>query len=242
MRYVGLFVAALVSASPVFAQSKDSEAWLLPDAQIVIDPYEGNSIDWDKLVSDKAVKGIIHRAFFGTRRDTKVDARVAEAQRRAIPVGIYTLGRPGDPLGQADLLVKAGKDLGVGLLALDIESLDPKASMSLADAEVFINRVYEKTGRYPLFYTNFSTYRHISRTYGKSSAFAKTPLWIARFGKRHGLDSANVWEDYTLWQFQSELNCTNGQPCLRRVAGTRSDMDVNVFNGTPEELAALFAK
>lgn len=151
----------------------------------------------------------------------------------------YLLGRPGDPIRQADLLIALGRELNVQVLALDIEDIS-SASMSLSDAQRFIGRVIEKTGQAPLFYTNFSTYRHISSEFGGDSAFAKCPLWIARFRGSHGMDSAKVWRTYMLWQFQSELNCTAGQSCFRRVGGTKSDMDVNIFRGTVEAFRAQF--
>jgi lysozyme len=241
---ISLLATALtwLAPSPALAQSASDRPWLMPNPVLVIDPFEDNAINWDQLVADGAVKAIIHRAFHGKRADTKFEARVAEAKRRGLSAGIYLLGKPGDPIAQADLLIAAGKRVGVTLLALDIENMDPADSMSLANAQKFINRVKEKTGRFPLFYTNFSTYQHISRHFGADSAFAKTPLWVARFRSSHGLNSTNVWRDYAFWQFQSEINCKPGQTCSRRVPGTSSDMDVNIFRGTEAELRVLFGE
>lgn len=230
---------ALLAATPIDAQSYDQRPWAMPSPVLVIDPYQGNSLDWARIATDPAVKGMLHRAYFGLNEDTKVRTRIAEAKRRGYSVGIYLLGRRGDPIRQADLLIKMGQDLGVKLLALDIENM-AEDSMSLPDALKFIERVADKTGRYPMFYTNFSTYRFISQHYDRSSAFAKTPLWLARFAPRHGMNSAAVWDKYALWQFQSEINCKPGQSCYHNVPGTSADMDVNVFRGSPEELAALF--
>lgn len=230
---------AIFCAAAVFAQSADDRAWQRPGAILVIDPYEANAIDWAKLKDDRQVKAIIHRAYFGLTPDRKYVERVAKAKQLGLLAGIYLLGRRGDPIAQADALIKAGADHHVTLLGLDIENMEP-SSMTLPDAARFIERVHQKTGRYPIFYTNFSTYSFISRHYGASSAFAKTPLWLARFKTKHGMDSAAVWPTYALWQFQSELNCRNGQACFRRVAGTASDMDVNVFRGSEAELRALF--
>lgn len=234
-----LTIAAMTTAT-AGAQSASDRPWEIPATPLVIDPYEANSIDWDKLSQDRAVKGIIHRAYFGTTRDARFEARTAEAKRRGYSVGLYLLGRPGDPVVQADLLVAAGERTGVKLLALDIENMDPRLSMTLADAQRFIERVHELTGRYPLFYTNFSTYTHISRNFDSSSSFARTPLWIARFRGTHGLNDARVWKDYSVWQFQSEINCKRVGTCFRRVAGTNFDMDVNVFRGTEAELRTFF--
>jgi lysozyme len=63
---------------------------------------------------------------------------------------------------------------------------------------------------------------------------------VARFGPKVGLTSTRVWDDYTLWQFSSEINCSPQRTCFHRVPGTASDMDVNVFNGDLAALRALF--
>src|SRR5438876_433063 len=73
---------------------------------------------------------------------------------------------------------------------------------------------------------------------GNDEVFAHTNLWYARF-KRSVTDfPAGTWKTYTLWQFSSEMNClpTDRTACLYTVPGTAYDMDVDVFNGTIEEL------
>lgn len=222
------------------AQSSSNQPWRLPDPILILDPYQANRIDWNKVAADKAVKAIIHRAYFGLTPDTKYVERVAEAKRRGLLAGLYLLGRPGDPIKQADALIAAGAQTGVSFLALDIENMDPARSMTLADAARFLDHVHRKTGRYPAFYTNFSTYRQVSAAYGPGSVFARTPLWLARFRATHGMQGTRVWKDYAIWQFQSEINCTPNAVCPRRVAGTDSDMDVNVFGGDEAALRQLF--
>jgi len=68
--------------------------------------------------------------------------------------------------------------------------------------------------------------------------FARTHLWYARFKKSVTDFPAGTWKTYTLWQFSSEMNClpADRTQCLYTVPGTEYDMDVDVFNGTIEEL------
>ena len=229
MRFISRLaaLASVAFAQGAVAQSLDDRPWMLPDSILIIDPYEANPVDWKKVKTDPKVKAMIHRAFFGLTPDKKYEARVAEARRAGLLAGLYLLGRPGDPIKQADALLAAGRKTGVTFLALDIENLDPKLSMTIPDAARFIEYVHRKTGRYPALYVNFSTYQHISRLYGRDSVFAKAPLWLARFRATHGMSGNAVWPTYTIWQFQSELNCKPGQTCFHRVPATRSDMDVN---------------
>src|SRR5713101_7612439 len=135
-----LLSLSLCSAFAAFAQSSEfNEPWKNPKIAIAIDPYEGNDIDWEALATDKRVVGIIHRATIGDRADLKYAERRDEAKKRGYKWGAYHLGKPGDPIKQADFFletVKPGKD---DLLALDLESPDPTKHMSFDEARAFIS-------------------------------------------------------------------------------------------------------
>ena len=235
-----LLIAALLACSSVvaFSQSPEfSEPWKHPNIAIAIDPFEGNDINWDELATDTRVVAIIHRATIGDRQDRKYAERRDEARKRGYKWGAYHFGKPGDPIKQADFFldtVRPGKD---DLIALDLESTDAK-DMSLDEARVFIKRIKEKTGRYPLIYANNEVAKAISQQYGADDVFAKTHLWYARF-KRNVTDfPPGTWKTYTLWQFSSEQNCSPAKrsACLYTVPGTEYDMDIDVYNGSIEAL------
>lgn len=236
-----LSIALLLGCSPCLslAQSPEfSEPWKNPHIALAIDPYERNDIDWEKLANDKRVVAIIHRATIGDRADRKYIERRDEAKKRGYKWGAYHFGRPGDPLKQADFFLATVKPAADELIALDLESVDEGKDMSLAEARVFIKRIKEKTGRYPFVYANNEVTKAISDQYGADDLFARTHLWYARF-KRNVTDfPAATWKTYTLWQFSSEQNCSpaNRSACLYTVPGTEYDMDIDVYNGTVEEL------
>src|SRR6476619_2710051 len=144
-----LFLVVL-SLSPVFAQSPEfNEPWKNPQVANAIDPFEGNDIDWDKLATDKRLVAIIHRATIGGRIDQKYAARKAEAKSRGYKWGAYHVGKPGDPIAQADFFLATAKPEADDLLALDLESTDFEKYMSFEEARLFINHIKEQTGRYP---------------------------------------------------------------------------------------------
>jgi len=61
---------------------------------LVIDPFAGNQIDWDKMKSESRLVGIIHKATIGlTSIDPKYRERKKEAKRRGYLWGSYLLGR-----------------------------------------------------------------------------------------------------------------------------------------------------
>jgi GH25 family lysozyme M1 (1,4-beta-N-acetylmuramidase) len=238
-RTLPIFLLVFLCCSfAAFAQSPEfSEPWKNPNMAIAIDPYERNEIDWDLLATDTRVVAIIHRATIGDRADRKYAERRDEAKRRGYKWGAYHFGKPGDPIKQADFFLDTVKPAKDDLIALDLESTDAK-DMSLDEARVFIKRIREKTGRYPLIYANNEVAKAISQQYGADDVFAKTHLWYARF-KRSVTDfPQGTWKTYTLWQFSSEQNCSPAKrsACLYTVPGTEYDMDIDVYNGTIEEL------
>lgn len=234
-------IVLLISCFSVltFAQSPEfSEPWKNPKVAIAIDPFEGNDIDWDLLATDTRVVAIIHRATIGDRADRKYAERRDEARKRGYKWGAYHFGKPGDPIRQADFFLDTVKPDKDDLIALDLESEDSTKHMSFDDARVFIKRIKEKTGRYPVIYANNEVTKAISDQYGADDVFAKTHLWYARFKKTVTDFPQGTWKTYALWQFSSEQNCTpaNRGACLYTVPGTEYDMDVDVYNGTIEEL------
>jgi GH25 family lysozyme M1 (1,4-beta-N-acetylmuramidase) len=231
----------LVSASSlsVFAQSPEfNEPWKNPNIALAIDPFEGNAIDWEQLATDKRVVAIIHRATIGDRIDKKYAERKLEAKKRGYKWGAYHLGKPGDPIKQADFFLETVKPEDDDLLAIDLESTEFDKHMSFVEARAFINRVKQKTGRFPVVYANNLVTKAIADKYGDDDVFAKTNLWYARFKRSVSDFPAGTWKTYMLWQFSSEMNCSSADrtQCLYTVPGTEYDMDVDVFNGTIDEL------
>ena len=166
------------------------------------------------------------------------DQRKIEAKKRGYKWGAYHFGKPGDPIKQADFFLETVKPEADDLIALDLESEDAAKHMSFDDARLFIKRIKEKIGRYPLVYANNEVTKAISEQFSADQVFARTRLWYARF-KRNVTDFPQAtWKTYTLWQFSSEQNCspTSRAACLYTVPGTEYDMDIDVFNGTTDEL------
>ena len=201
MKRLCLITALIFACSSLtsFAQSPEfNEPWKNPKIAIAIDPFEGNDINWDLLATDQRVVAIIHRATIGDRVDRKYAERKIEAKKRGYQWGAYHFGKPGDPIKQADFFLDTVKPDKDDLIALDLESEDASKHMSFDDARVFIKRIKEKTGRYPLIYANNLVTKAITEQYGADDVFAKTHLWYARF-KRSVTDfPLGTWKTYTL--------------------------------------------
>jgi GH25 family lysozyme M1 (1,4-beta-N-acetylmuramidase) len=236
--YLFLFLGttAIVNAQT----SGFNQPWSDSTTSIIIDAFEGNSIDFNKLKTDKKVIAIIHRATYGLKVDKKIIARKAMTTQNGLLFGSYHLALSGDPVKQADFYLSNIGDFKNDLLALDLEVLD-SSHMSLPDAAKFISRIVEKTQRYPYLYCNNDVFNTINQQYDSSSVFAKCKLWYARFRKDIPMFNTKIWQSYTLWQFSSEINCTQTGKCLYNVPGTLFDMDINVYNNSSKMLKTVWA-
>lgn len=212
--------------------------WNKSNTSIVIDAYEGNSIDWNKMATDPKVVGVIHRSSIGTKIDSQYVARKKIALERGYLWGAYHLGRPGNTIAQADLLLSLVKNEPNTLMILDLEDTSSGSFMSIDEAVVFMDYVYEKTGRIPVVYANHSVTKILNSRVKNNPLFQQSKLWYARFKSSVTDFPVGIWSNYFLWQFSSEINCSTTGSCLYNVPGTKSDMDVNVFYGTTTELAS----
>lgn len=210
--------------------------WKKRETSIVIDAYQANSIDWDKMAIDKKVVGVIHRSSIGMKVDSQYKARKKIAIERGYLWGAYHLGRPGRTIEQADLFLSLVEDDPNTLMILDLENTTNGQFMSINEASKFMQHIYEKTGRIPVVYANHSTTRLLNQKMKNNPLFQQSKLWYARFTPKVSNFPVGIWKNYFLWQFSSEINCSRTGSCHYNVPGTKFDMDVNVFYGSKADL------
>jgi GH25 family lysozyme M1 (1,4-beta-N-acetylmuramidase) len=236
-----------VPDAPMFAQpfpddaQKYDNAWKRADTMIVIDAFEGNSIDWTQMATDPRVIAVIHRATIGLQVDAQYKSRQMIAQSRGYLWGAYHLGKSGDPIAQAKFFLSTIGDPTNVLMALDLENTSGRTMMNIANAKIFLNYVFQQTGRMPIVYANNKVVEAINASMKGDIIFAQTRLWYARFVSKIPSFPAGVWSSYFLWQFSSEINCSSTGHCLYNVPGTSYDMDVDVFYGDKAALADEWA-
>jgi GH25 family lysozyme M1 (1,4-beta-N-acetylmuramidase) len=259
-----VFVAlasVFAAAAPVPAHASDfSQPWFRSDRALVIDAYEYNAIDWQKLATNKRIVGFINKASDGlpppydcTGNETEVKLCKALWKRHAVARelfqtrkivakslglkwGAYHLARPGNPIDQANNFIDFAEPGPDDLIALDIEDVDSAEWMSLEDAEEFARHVHRRIGRFPILYTNGATAQHIADNRDKYPLLSRLPLWYARYKPEIGMHfPTGNWQGYALWQFSSQANCDD-HSCPYRVAGAPNDIDVNVASMNTDEL------
>lgn len=250
---------AFLGAMP--AQGSDfAEPWKRADRALVVDAYEYNPIDWHKLVGDKRIVGFINKGSDGlsppyrcSGNETQIrlckalwkrhavarelfQTRRTVAKALGLKWGAYHLGRPDNPIDQANNFIDFANPAPDDLIAIDIEENDPKKWMSLEDAEIFARHIHTRLGRWPVLYTNGNTALYIAENRDRYSLLSRLPLWYARYKPAIGLHfPKGHWNTYTLWQFAAAANCST-RSCPYRVPGTPLDIDVNVASMSAEAL------
>ena len=259
-----LAAAAFFVCAP--AHAADDEPWKDMSTALVIDAYELNTIEWDKLVANKRIAGFISKASDGLpevydcRKPHRGDSenhcktmwrkyavsrelyqtRRMLAKAHGLLWGAYHLARPGNPIDQANHFLDYAEPAADEMMVLDLESLDTSEFMSLADAEIFARHIKARTGRYPVLYTNHDTAQHIAARREEYEVLSRLPLWYARYKPEiKGVFPMGNWDNYLLWQFSSATNC-GAKSCPMRIDGTRRDIDVNTVSMTRTALAAVW--
>jgi len=204
----------------------------------VIDLSHWNTVSNFDFVRRSGIYGVIHKATQGTTGcDPAFQERRQEALEAGLAFGAYHFGTgDGSPEQQVDhFLNVAGHDL---LLALDFETNPSGASMSLGQAEAFVQGVFDRTGRYPGLYGGYALRMAIEQG-GEvpryRSILSRCWLWVAEYA-----DSPTVpalWRNWTLWQY---TDGTQG-PEPHTVPGVGT-CDRDQFNGDHEELAQFWAQ
>jgi GH25 family lysozyme M1 (1,4-beta-N-acetylmuramidase) len=228
---MSLLLITLLAFYPHAPQTAEFQRpWDDPKIPLVIDPFHANTIDWDKLKTETRVVAIIHKATTGVSGlDPAYFERKEEAKKRGYLWGSYHWGVAGNPEKQADYYLDTVKPENDELIALDLEDVTSKELMNAEEAMRFIKRVKERTGRYPVLYTNHKSAGLLSANF-KVTEFAEAPLWYARFKSVVTDFPTGLWQSYTLWQFSSEIRSQMSLP------GVKRDMDINVYNGTVDDL------
>ncbi len=270
-RLAVLLGVALVSGGALFPDTtlaRDLMPWKSPNHALVIDAYELNIIDWDAMLKDKRIAGFISKASDGLPEsfactgdhggDTVAhcktmwrkyavsrelyQTRRLVARASGLLWGAYHLARPGNPVDQANHFLDYAAPRDDELMVLDIEGIDTEKYMSLEDAAIFAGHIKTRTGRYPMLYTNHVTAKYIAANRARFPILSRLPLWYARYkpGIRNVFPMGN-WDSYALWQFSAASNCGKRR-CPYRVAGTLTDIDVNVAAMDAKALKAIWAK
>jgi lysozyme len=167
---------------------------------VVVDLSHHNTVTSFQAVKAAGILGIIHKATEGT---TFVDGDYGERRVQAMDAGLlwgaYHFGVRGDVPGQANHFLDTVNPGPTDLLVLDFEPNPRENTMRLAEAEEFVARVQEQTGRFPGVYSGQAFIR--AQLGNRTDTILKNCfLWIARYSAQLP-QVPPAFPTFTLWQY-----------------------------------------
>jgi lysozyme len=199
---------------------------------VVVDLSHFNTVSSFETVKGDGIVGVLHKATQGTSIiDPKYHERKPAALAAGLWWGAYHFGIGGDGTAQAKYFLSVVSPGPNDLLVLDLENDPSGASMTLAEAEAFVQYVQAETGRWPGLYGG-SYVREILGN-NKETPLASCWFWLSEYGSTPHVPPA--WETWTMWQY------TDGTvgPEPHSVAGI-GNCDRDMFNGEMADLQKLW--
>lgn len=194
---------------------------------VVIDLSHFNTVDSFSDVKAGGVVGVIHKATQGTGwMDPTYDSRKQQALAAGLWWGAYHFGTSEDGAVQAQYFLSKVNPGPKDLLALDFEE-NPSSQMTIAQAEQFVTEIFNKTGRYPGFYSDALAGNMLGGNV--NSVLANCWFWRAEYSG----SSPSVpptWSDWTMWQYTSSGSAS----------GISGECDRDTFNGSMDGLSRLW--
>jgi lysozyme len=190
------------------------------------------SIDWHQVASS-GVEFAFIRVSDGTHSiDSRFTQNWSGAHSAGVLRGAYQFFRAGqDVTAQANIMINALRtDAGELPPVIDVEDGSIQghtAAQVVAEVRQWIDLVAAATGTTPIIYTG--TY-----VVGSSSPmYASNPLWEAAYfldyTSSHCPRINDNWDHWTFWQYSDRGH----------VPGISGNVDMDVFNGTSEQLVAF---
>ena len=206
----------------------------------VIDLSAHNTVSDFRLVRASNILGVIHKASEGDfYADPLCADRRSQAEAAGLLWGTYHFGK-GDSPGaqQAAFFLESSRPTPRTLLALDLEPNegDPSNSMTLDQAEAFVQAVASSTGRLPLVYVHPSWANGGARI-TPDSILARCGLWVVDYHESPEIPLAWATRGWRLWQYASGEYSGRRVRRRNRIIQGVGGCDRNLFNG---DTAALY--
>jgi lysozyme len=204
----------------------------------VVDLSAHSTVSDFRQVRASNILAVIHKASEGDfYADPACAERRSQAEAAGLLWGTYHFGK-GDSPGaqQAAFYLESTQPGPKTLLALDFEPNegDPSNSMTLEQAEAFVEAVGSATGRLPIVYVH-PTWAN-SRVM-PDSILARCGLWVVDYHDSPQIPRAWATSKWRLWQYASDNYAGRRARGHTRIVQGLDRCDRNLFNGN---VAALY--
>ena len=189
----------------------------------------GTPIDWSKVRTDGQSFAFVKATEGGDWVNPHYVEDIQAANAAGLKTGAYHYARPaGDAKTQAanfaaQIALAPDQTLPP---ALDIEVAEGKSATQLEQwIEEFTSELKRLTGRTPMIYT----YKYFwMGQMNNSQKFSDMPLWLAAY-QDQAPEAVGGWKELSFWQRSGS----------GKVAGISTDVDMNLFNGSKQQLQSF---
>lgn len=189
----------------------------------------GTPIDWSKVRTDGQSFAFVKATEGGDWVNPHYVEDIQAANAAGLKTGAYHYARPaGDAKTQAanfaaQIALAPDQTLPP---ALDIEVAEGKSAAQLEQwIEDFTSELKRLTGRTPMIYT----YKYFwMGQMNNSQKFSDMPLWLAAY-QDQAPEAVGGWNELSFWQRSGS----------GKVAGISTDVDMNLFNGSKQQLQSF---
>jgi lysozyme len=220
----------------------------------VIDLSQGVKVSDFRLVRQSNILGVIHKASEGNDyADSACAARRPQAEAAGLLWGTYHFGTGlGSGTEQAAFFLARSRPGPKTLLALDLEANEnnPSNSMTLEQAEAFVQTVADATGRLPVVYVH-PTWANgdplpvsglrLSAPITAGSILARCGLWVADYHDSPELPLAWAATGWRLWQYAGDETASRPAYAQTNIVRGVSHCDRNLFNGDATALQRFWS-
>ncbi len=210
----------------------------------VIDISRSVSVSDFRRVRQSNILGVIHKATEGSDYvDTACAARRPQAEAAGLLWGAYHFGTRQTPgARQAAFFLSVARPGPRTLLALDLEANEnnPSNSMTVDQAEAFVQAVAEATGRLPVVYVH-PTWANgdplpvsglsLGARITPQSILARCGLWVADYHDSPEIPLAWEATGWRLWQYAGDETANRPAYGQTSIVQGVSHCDRNLFNG-----------
>lgn len=196
---------------------------------IDVSHFQG-TIDWPAVAASGIVFAVIKATDGVEFSDPLFEANWRGSKAAGLKRAAYHFWRPAtDPEAQISrFLARALPDPGELPEALDVESTPARTLVpsDVGNLAACLDLIDTDAGRRPMIYTSAGQWHAL----GNPSQFGQHPLWIARYAADPGV----LPSGFARWHFWQHTQ-------TGVVPGINAAVDLDVFSGTPAELAQRFA-
>lgn len=199
---------------------------------VVVDLSHHNHVEDFNAAKADGIVGVIHKATQGFRyTDPKFKSRSEKAHDTGLLWGAYHFAVGGDGVAQADHFLSVVNPGENDLLVLDLENNPSGSSMTIDEAEEFVEHIHSSLGRWPGLYTG----HYIKEKLGSNTdtILSNCWLWYAQYGERVKVPPA--WSTWTMWQYTD--GAVGPEP---HVVDGIGNCDRDKFNGNLDALKRMW--